>query len=184
MWAEMNGCGGSNGNFKFSAGMRIPGTVGGSGNVNFSAGGTPRNVGGDSGTNQGAFAACLCLQVTMTNENNVDSQRQLTLSAARILITRYRRHRERAISVADSRYQLRMRALWESLIDHTSMRGHEDEILALLHEELEYIPVAEVAIERPPHITRAIERGVQVQTNGRRPLGDITNTINNRNNRQ
>lgn len=120
----------------------------------------------------------------MTNENQRSSQRQLTMSAARVLITRYRRQRERAIDLADSRYQLRMQALLESLLEHTSMRGHEDEILALLNEELEYIPVAELVVQRPPHITRALERGVQVQTNGRRPLGDITNTINNRNNRQ
>jgi hypothetical protein len=39
LWAEMNGCGGSNGKFEFLGGIRIPGARGGSGNVNFLAGG-------------------------------------------------------------------------------------------------------------------------------------------------
>jgi hypothetical protein len=100
----------------------------------------------------------------------------ITLHAARVLIARYRRQRERAVSLADERYQIRMRGLWESLIHHTSMRGRENEILALLQEELEFIPLAEIDI-RPP----AVINGVQIQQNGRRrPLADITNTINNR----
>ncbi|NBX48684.1 hypothetical protein EBT25_01860 [bacterium] len=115
----------------------------------------------------------------MANENSRSSERDITMRAARVLIARYRRQRERAIGLADQRYQLRMRALWESLIHHTSMSGYETEILAMLNEELAYIPVAEVDPSPP-----AIVNGVQIQQNGRRrPLADITNAINNRNNR-
>jgi hypothetical protein len=110
----------------------------------------------------------------VNDENAPNANAALTMAAARTLIIRYRRQRERAIGLADARYQLRMRQLWQSLIDHGSMRGHENQIMALLHEELEYIPVAEVAIHPPPPLLRT--DGVQVQTNGRLPLGDITNT--------
>lgn len=114
----------------------------------------------------------------MTNDNGISSEGALTLRAARVLIARYRRQRERAISLADNRYQLRMRALLESLMSHTSMEGHESQVMALLQEELQYIPVAVVDTAVPPPPVRS--DGVQVQLNGRRPLADITNQMNNR----
>jgi hypothetical protein len=64
LWAEMNGCGGSDGIFEFLARKRFLGAVGGSGNGKFSAAEAVGGSGAIRGTNRGPLLlafACRCL---------------------------------------------------------------------------------------------------------------------------